>query len=155
MPKISFKNVAPREANLIVPLADLEIWNTFDFVNSFLFNLHFIAFQLLQHTYDAMSCCANEHAFAGYYSEEARKKADEFAVEMASSEIKESEIENKDIEIVNKEREIVDGSDEDNQDGRITIDEPLQEVETIGVDDPIIAADNSRRNRKRKKRSKH
>ncbi|VDK83304.1 unnamed protein product [Litomosoides sigmodontis] len=104
--------------------------------------------QLLQHTYDAMSCCANEHAFTKYYSEEARRKADQFAVEMAESVIKELEIEN-------KEKEIVDGPDEDNQDGGMTVDEPfVQEGGTVTVDDPTIEADNSRRSRKRKKRPK-
>ncbi|KAL3995401.1 Protein kinase domain family protein [Acanthocheilonema viteae] len=111
--------------------------------------------QLLQHTYDAMSCCANEHAFAGYYSEEARKKADELAVEIEESEIKESEVESKEIEIGNKEREIVDGPDEDNQNERTTVNESLQEMETVTTDDLAVAVDNSRRNRKRKKRLKH
>uniref|UniRef100_A0A0R3RIT0 non-specific serine/threonine protein kinase n=1 Tax=Elaeophora elaphi TaxID=1147741 RepID=A0A0R3RIT0_9BILA len=111
--------------------------------------------QLLQHTYDAMSCCANEHAFAAYYSEEARKKADEFAIEMAASEMNESEIERKEIEIGIGEREIIDCPDGDNQNGRIIINEPLREVRTVAADDPTVAVDNSRRNRKRKKRPKH
>ncbi|KAM3718507.1 Serine/threonine-protein kinase/endoribonuclease ire-1 [Dirofilaria immitis] len=135
--------------------------------------------QLLQHTYDAMICCANEHAFSRYYSEEARKKADEFAVEMAASEIKEAEIaskefkiENKEfevkkkeveivnkesevdkqeIEIENKEMEITDDPDEDNRDRKIIIDVPSLEVGAIAVDDSVT----TRRNRKRKKRPKH
>lgn len=113
-----------------------------------------------------MICCANEHAFMRYYSEEARKKADEFALEMAASEIKESEVERKEAEIENKKRETVDepddnetetidAPDEDNQDERITVDVPLQEVETVMAEDPTTTANNPRRNRKRRKRPKH
>lgn len=93
-----------------------------------------------------MSCCANERTFTKYYSEEARRKANEFADEMAESVIKESETEN-------KEKEIVDCPDEDNQDGGITVDEPVQGGSVI-ADDPTIVLDNSRRSRKRKKRPK-
>ncbi|CAG9530018.1 unnamed protein product [Cercopithifilaria johnstoni] len=109
--------------------------------------------QLLQHTYDAMRCCANEHVFTRYYSEEERKKADEFAVEMAASEIKESE--NEEVEIENKERETIDGPNEDNQDERIMINEPSQEIRAVTADFPTTASGDSRQNRKRKKRPKH
>lgn len=43
-------------------------------------------FQLLLHTYEAMICCANEHVFAGYYSEESRKIAEELLNEEAEAE---------------------------------------------------------------------
>ncbi|EFO27881.2 IRE protein kinase [Loa loa] len=112
--------------------------------------------QLLQHTYDAMICCANEHAFARYYSEEARKKADEFAIEMVASEIKECEAEMKETEIENKERATADGPDDkESEIGRITADATLQEVGIVMAEDPIAAADNPHRNRKRRKRPKH
>ncbi|EJW86743.1 ribonuclease 2-5A family protein, partial [Wuchereria bancrofti] len=118
--------------------------------------------QLLQHTYDAMICCANEHAFSRYYSEEARKKADEFAAEMAANEIKESGVDRKEVEFENKKREsisILDDKEtetvgEENPDGKITADISLQEVEIVTAEDPTATADN-RRNRKRRKRPKH
>ncbi|VDK85503.1 unnamed protein product, partial [Onchocerca ochengi] len=113
--------------------------------------------QLLQHTYNAMICCANEHAFTRYYSEEERKMAEKLAIEMAASEIKEAEVENKqskiekkEAEIENKEIKIVDDPNEDNQEKAITIEIPLSEVGEIAAEDPTI-----RRNRKRKKRPKH
>ncbi|VIO94647.1 PQQ enzyme repeat family protein [Brugia malayi] len=118
--------------------------------------------QLLQHTYDAMICCANEHAFSRYYSEEARKKADEFVAEMAASEIKESELDRQEVEFENKKRESIsrlddketETVDEENPDGKITTDISLQEVEIVTAEDPTAIVDN-RRNRKRRKRPKH
>lgn len=74
-----------------------------------------------------MICCANEHAFMRYYSEEARKKADEFALEMAASEIKESEVERKEAEIENKKRETVDEPDDNETE---TIDAQMKIIRT-------------------------
>ncbi|VDO58344.1 unnamed protein product [Onchocerca flexuosa] len=83
--------------------------------------------------------------------------AEEFAVKMAASEIKETEVENKqsevekkEAEIENKEIKVVDDPNQDDQDRAITVDISLSEEGTIAAEDPT-----THRNRKRKKRPKH
>lgn len=93
----------------------------------------------------------------GYYSEEARKKADELAAEMEACEIKESEVGREEME--SDKRETVAGDDKEVEtSGGPDEDEALTSMEKIGAvvgEDPIITVDNPRGNRKRKKRLKN
>uniref|UniRef100_A0A915PLR1 non-specific serine/threonine protein kinase n=1 Tax=Setaria digitata TaxID=48799 RepID=A0A915PLR1_9BILA len=114
--------------------------------------------QLLQHTYEAMICCADEHAFAGYYSEEERKNAKDFAIKMAEeavSEIKDTSIDSNETETEHREGESFDNSNKDNPGEEIVVDVALslRDAETVLTEDPTISTSN-RRNPKRKKRPK-